>query len=91
VITRDHGEMKNSTLFAMSSCGGMRPSGMLASISWRTSSRVIPRASDSQPRKTSTAGPPIQPGATQLTRTPVGPSSIAIVRAALWMADFDAE
>ena len=64
---------------------------MRASISARTSSREIPRDSDSQPMNVSTFGPPIHPGATQLTRTPVGPSSTAIVFAAVWTAAFDDE
>ena len=64
---------------------------MFASISARTSSRVMPRDSDSQPMNISTFGPPIQPGATQFTRTPAGPSSTAIVFAAVWTAAFDDE
>ena len=65
---------------------------MRASISARTSSRRdAARLATPIPMNVSTFGPPIQPGATQLTRTPVGPSSTAIVFAAVWIAAFDDE
>ena len=75
----------------MSSCGGIWPSGISDSISARTSSVVMPRASDCHCRYMSTDGPPIQPGATALTRTRLGPSSIASVCIAVCSAPFDVE
>ena len=58
----------------------MTRSGIRASISARTSSREIPRDSDSQPMNVSTLGPPIHPGdilAEELAETAVTPTELA--------------
>ena len=65
-------------------------SGFIAAISSATSSGVTPRCSAIQSKYSSSDAPRMCPGATQFTRIPSGPSSRAIVCAAVRSALFDA-
>ena len=91
MTTFDHGDAKNTTECAISSWGGISPSGMRGFDLGADASALIERFSDSHWMNTSTFGPPIQPGATPFTRTRAGPSSSARACTAVRSAPFDVE
>ena len=90
-MTRDHGDAKNTTEFAMSSCGGMRPSGMRASISPRTTSGAMPRRVGVHLDERLDVRAADPSGRDAVDADAVGPSSTAIVFAAVCTAAFDDE